>query len=78
MNAFTRDFFAVFFAESLRITFFGYLEIPATRQWPYGRSRVPSSNCLMITAFRPAKRPLRTTTALLGFRNFILGCCMSL
>lgn len=72
MNGLTLDFFAVFFAESLRITFFGYEAMPATKQCPYGRSLVPSSKFRTMTAFLPAKRPCKTMTALFGFKNFTI------
>ena len=68
-----RDYFAVFFTESLRITLPGYFFILATRQCPFGLSRVPSSNDFMITAFRLALRPWRRITALFGFRNVTIS-----
>ena len=40
----------------------GYRSIPAIRACPKGLSAVPSSLGLIITAFLPAYRPLRTST----------------
>ena len=67
----TLERFAIFLSGMLFVILRGYFMMPATMQWPYGLSGVPSSELLTMTAFLPAMRPLSITTTLPGLRNLV-------
>jgi hypothetical protein len=70
MCARTFERLAIFFSLICLVILSGYFWMPATMQWPYGLSGVPSSNVLTMTAFLPAIRPFSSSTTLPAFRNF--------
>lgn len=49
--------------------------MPATTAWGYGRSLVPSSNCLITTTFLPAWRPCRTIATCSNRKLRLAGIC---